>query len=94
MPPALRVAVQKLNHRHRDDIARHLRRLTPQDRFLRFGHPTKDEGILEYVARIDFERDRMFAVHGPKLALAGFAHLAFDAGPRTAELGQIGRAHV
>lgn len=87
MRPALRVAVQKLNPRHRDDIARHLLRLPAEDRFLRFGHPTRDHGILEYVARIDFARDRVFGVHAPDLALAGVAHLAFDTSARTAELG-------
>jgi RimJ/RimL family protein N-acetyltransferase len=85
--PALRVAVQKLNHRHRDDIARHLLGLPAEDRFLRFGHPVKDEAILEYVGRIDFERDRVFGVHASDLALAGVGHLAFDPAERSAELG-------
>src|SRR5436190_5365884 len=87
MRPAFRVALPKLNHRHRDDIARHLLRLPAEDRFLRFGHPAKDQGILEYVARIDFDRDRVFGVPAADLTLAGVAHLAFDTDARTAELG-------
>jgi len=85
--PRLRVAVQKLNHLHRDVIARHLLQLAAEDRLLRFGHPAKDESIREYVARIDLERDRVFGVHAPDLALAGLGHLAFDPDARTAELG-------
>ena len=87
MGPGLRVAVQKLNPRHRDDIARHLLQLPAEDRFLRFGHPCKDDGIREYVARIDFERDRVFGVHASDLSLAGLGHLAFDPAARNAELG-------
>lgn len=87
MRSVLRVAVQKLNHRHRDDIARHLLGLPAADRFLRFGHPVKDEAIQQYVEGLDFARDRVFGVHTPELALAGVAHLAFEPGERTAELG-------
>lgn len=87
MRPEIRVVVQKLNHRHRDDIARHLLLLAAEDRMLRFGHPAKDEAIREYVAGIDLARDRVFGVHAPDLALAGVAHLAFDPVARTAELG-------
>ena len=87
MAPRLRVAVPKLNQRHRDDIMRHLLRLPAQDRLLRFGHPVKDEAIREYVARIDFGHDRVFGVHAPDLALAGVGHLAFDPQAGAAELG-------
>jgi RimJ/RimL family protein N-acetyltransferase len=85
--PALRVAVQKLNPRHCDDILRHLLDLPAEDRFLRFGHPARDEAIREYVARMDFERDRVFGVLAPDLALAGVGHLAYDPAAKTAELG-------
>lgn len=81
------VAVQKLNPRHRDDIARHLLRLPAEDRRLRFGQPVRDEAIRDYVERIDLGRDRVFGVHAPDLALVGVAHLALDPDTGSAELG-------
>lgn len=87
MRPEPRVAVQKLNPRHREDIAAHLVGLPMADRILRFGNPAKDEGIRQYVAGMDFERDRVFGVHAPDLSLAGVAHLAFEPASQTAELG-------
>lgn len=79
--------MQRLNHRHREDIARHLRLLPGEDRRLRFGRAIGDAAIDSYVASIDFERDRVFGVHAPDLALIGVAHLALDPGARSAELG-------
>lgn len=87
MAQAPGVAVQMLNPRHRDDIARHLLRLPAEDRRLRFGRAVRDEAIREYVEGIDFERDRVFGIHTPGLELTGVAHLALDAAGRTAELG-------
>jgi RimJ/RimL family protein N-acetyltransferase len=81
------VAVQRLNARHRDDIARHLLQLPADDRRLRFGRAIRDAAVREYVEQIDFERDRVFGVLGPALDLIGVAHLALDAGSQVAELG-------
>lgn len=81
------IAVQRLNLRHRDDILRHLTQLPENDRRLRFGHPTRDSGIAEYVARLDFDRDKLFGVHSPAMELVGVAHLALDRDQQVAELG-------
>lgn len=81
------VAVYRLNLRHRDDIARHLILLPEEDRRLRFGQHIKDDAVRAYVDRIDFERDRVFGVHAPDLALVGVAHLALDPTEQHAELG-------
>ena len=81
------VAVHRLNHRHRDDIARHLLLLPAEDRRLRFGQHIRDEAVREYVDRIDFDSDRVFGVHSQDLALVGVAHLALDAPQQVAELG-------
>ncbi len=59
------VAVQRLNPKHREDIARHLLQLPENDRRLRFGHAIRDSAIRAYVDSIDFDRDRVFGVHGP-----------------------------
>ena len=85
MEPA--VAVQRLNPRHREDIARHLLQLPAEDRRLRFGRAIRDDAIREYVARIDFERDRVFGIEGGTLELVGVAHLALDPADHSAELG-------
>lgn len=81
------VAVQRLNLRHREDIARHLLQLPAQDRRLRFGRSIRDDGIREYVAGIDFARDRVFGIHGAAMELIGIAHLALDPPAQVAELG-------
>lgn len=87
MHPAPRVAVQRLNPRHRDDIARHLLELPEEDRRLRFGRAIRDDAVRAYVHGIDFERDRVFGVHDEALNLVGVAHLALDPLHKTAELG-------
>lgn len=87
MGSAAGVAVQRLNLRHRDDIAAHLQELPAEDRRLRFGQPLGDDAIRHYVAGIDLERDRAFGIHGSALELVGFAHLALDPEAQAAELG-------
>lgn len=85
--PAAGVAVHRLNPLHRPDIVRHLLGLPLEDRRLRFGHAIRDEAVREYVARIDFERDRVFGIHGASLELIGVGHLALDPAKQAAELG-------
>ena len=41
----------------------HFTSLDGEDRRLRFGAPLRDEAIANYVERIDFVRDGVFAVH-------------------------------
>jgi len=81
------IAVQRLNPKHRDDIARHLLQLPDEDRRLRFGQQIRDQAIRDYVDGIDFDRDRVFGILGPALELAGVAHLALDTAQKSAELG-------
>ena len=63
-----RIAVQRLNPRHRDDIVRHLLRLPADDRRLRFGRSISDAAVGDYVGGIDFERDRVFGIQAPDLS--------------------------
>jgi len=81
------VAVQRLNPRHRGDIARHLLQLPAEDRRLRFGQHIGDESVRAYVAAIDFDRDRVFGIQNADLDLVGVAHLALDPAQQAAELG-------
>ncbi len=85
MAPA--VAVQRLNSRHREEIARHLLQLPDEDRRLRFGRVVRDDAIRAYVSGIDFARDRVFGINGEALELVGVAHLALDPADSAAELG-------
>ncbi|HVP09229.1 MAG TPA: GNAT family N-acetyltransferase, partial [Burkholderiales bacterium] len=81
------VAVQRLNPRHREEIARHLLQLPAEDRRLRFGRVIRDDAVRDYVAGLDFERDRVFGILGETLELVGVAHLALAPADGTAELG-------
>jgi len=87
MATAPRLAVPRLNPRHRDDITRHLLQLPANDRRLRFGHQIRDEAVARYVAGIDFDRDRVFGILSDELELVGVAHLALDTVEQAAELG-------
>jgi RimJ/RimL family protein N-acetyltransferase len=87
MADSPRIAVHRLNHRHREDIARHLLLLPQEDRRLRFGQHIRDEAVRKYVEHIDFDCDRVFGVHAADLSLVGVAHLALDARQQIAELG-------
>lgn len=79
--------VQKLVAFQRDEIARHLLKLGPEDCRLRFGAPTTDAAIENYVGGIDFTRDKVFGIFEHDLSLSGVAHLALDAESNSAELG-------
>ena len=81
------IAVQRLNSRYRDDIARHLLELPAEDRRLRFGHQVRDAAVSAYVAGIDFARDRVFGIQSADLDLVGVAHLALEPVKQVAELG-------
>ena len=69
--------VQRLDDRARVALSRHFLALAPEDRRLRFGSPLSAELIVQYVERIDFDRDAVFAVHDMGLRLVAVAHVAF-----------------
>jgi RimJ/RimL family protein N-acetyltransferase len=83
--------VRELHDGHRQAVLRHLLALGPEDRHLRFGSPTSDTVIENYVAHLDFSRDAVFGVFNGALELAGIAHLAYLPATRgdlrTAEFG-------
>jgi RimJ/RimL family protein N-acetyltransferase len=79
--------VQKLVAFQRDEIRRHLQRLSPQDRRLRFGMAMTDEAVARYVLGIHFARDKVFGIFDHDMTLSGVAHLALDVETDTAELG-------
>ena len=87
MAEAPGVVVQKLSGVSRERVARHLLRLPPEDRRLRFGAPMRDPAIEAYTGRIDFAKDQVFAIVGADLELWGVAHLALDPQEQSAELG-------
>ena len=77
--------VQRLSGNAREAYLAHLLSLEGEDVRLRFGAPLSREAIARYVARIDFDTDSLFGIHGDTLELCGAAHLAF--GTDLAELG-------
>jgi RimJ/RimL family protein N-acetyltransferase len=80
--PALTV---RLRAADRPALLEHLTALEGEDRRLRFGTPLRDEAIAEYVERLDFVRDGVFAVHDGSMRLLAVIHIAFT--KQSAELG-------
>ena len=79
------ISTVRLHSHDRPALVAHFLALDREDRRLRFGSPIADEGIEAYAARIDFERDGLFAVHDDNLEMVALVHVA--AGGDAAELG-------
>jgi RimJ/RimL family protein N-acetyltransferase len=76
----------RLRDSERAVLADHFISLDGEDRRLRFGSNISDEGLREYVSRIDFERDGVFAVHDDEGSrLLAVIHVALSS--TSAELG-------
>jgi ribosomal protein S18 acetylase RimI-like enzyme len=69
----------------RDSLERHFLALEGEDRRLRFGSTISDDGLRAYVARLDFERDGLFAVQDEDLEMLAVVHVAPTG--NSAELG-------
>jgi ribosomal protein S18 acetylase RimI-like enzyme len=69
----------------RPSVQNHFVSLDGEDRRLRFGSNISDHGLVEYVSRLDFERDGLFAVHDEDLNIVALVHVATT--QRSAELG-------
>jgi GNAT superfamily N-acetyltransferase len=70
--------VQRLTQSARPGLAGHFLKLSTEDRRLRFGSSLSADGIVQYVDRMDFDRDAVFGVHDSSLDLVSVAHLAFQ----------------
>lgn len=68
--------VHPLSAASRPEIIEHLVALPPEDRRLRFGAPSADEGIARYVRGIDFEHDTVFGIRDEANVLVGVTHVA------------------
>ena len=75
----------RLHQSDRPALEAHFLALDGEDRRLRFGSAIRDEALSEYVARIDFGRDGLFAVQDDDLRLLAVVHVAFSGA--SAELG-------
>ena len=75
----------RLGEPDRARLGAHFLALTPEDRRLRFGSTVSEGAIEDYVARIDFSRDCVFAVHDDDLRPVAVVHVALAGA--TAELG-------
>lgn len=75
----------RLRAHDRAALLTHFLSLDRDDRRLRFGSAIPDEGLEAYAARIDFERDGLFAVHDDNLEMVALIHVAITG--TSAELG-------
>ncbi|MGZ5047834.1 MAG: N-acetyltransferase family protein, partial [Usitatibacter sp.] len=66
-------------------LVKHFLSLQGEDRRLRFGSSISDDGLRAYVARLDFDRDGLFAVQDEELSLLAVVHVATSG--KSAELG-------
>lgn len=76
-PLAGRVPIREIGPRYRQQVARHLLALDPQDRYLRFGYAANERQIRHYVEQIRFDRDQVLGIFNRHLTLVAVAHLAF-----------------
>jgi GNAT superfamily N-acetyltransferase len=79
------IPIRQLSRAERPALLEHFLKLASHDRRLRFGTPLSDYAVREYVERINFAQDAVFAVASDDLHLLGVAHLARADGH--AELG-------
>ena len=75
---AVKVPIRALDASHAQQIAQHLRALSREDRYLRFGYSASDDMIERYVAGLNFERDEIFGIYNRRLELSAMAHMAFS----------------
>ena len=71
------VMVKELQERDRRRMRKHFLALDNSDRLLRFGTTLPDELLESYVAKIDFERDKVYGVYNRVFKLVAVGHLAF-----------------
>lgn len=83
--PEAMILTRRLHSADRGALAVHLLALSREDRRLRFGGPSSEDALRDYVARIDFDRDAVFGFLADDLSLGGAAHVAVADG--LAELG-------
>ena len=75
----------RLREADRASLEAHFLALGGEDRRLRFGVSLGDDSLRDYVARVDFGRDRLYGVHDDNLELVAVVHVA--AGEGGSELG-------
>ena len=66
----------RLRERDRPALIAHFLSLGPEDRRLRFGSAAPESLLRDYVERIDFEHDCVFAVHDDDMRPVAVVHVA------------------
>ncbi|MDO5692470.1 MAG: GNAT family protein [Pseudomonadota bacterium] len=89
-PHSAIVPIREIGARYREQVARHLLALPPQDRYLRFGYAANDQQIQQYVDKLDFSRDQLFGIFNRKLELIAMAHLAYPVEMTEAGFAEFG----
>ena len=88
--PDLVVPIRSLGENHRRRIGDHLKALSPDDRYLRFGFSANDEQIQRYVDGLNFELDEIFGIYNRWLELIAMAHLAYSIDKHTQSNSEFG----
>ena len=70
---------------YREKIYKHLIRLSPEDRYLRFGYTVGNEAIKKYVDKISPD-DNTFVIVNDDLQIIAMAHMSIDEN----KIGEIG----
>jgi len=81
--------VAQLGLHHRSRVLTHLRGLSVQDLWLRFGYAASDDALRAYVRKLHFSNDAIFGIFDGAAELLALGHLGFDkdASLKTAEFG-------
>ena len=93
---ASKTLVAQLGPHHRGRVLQHLRSLSEQDRWLRFGYAATDGALLAYVKKLHFSRDAIFGIFDEAADLLALGHLGFDKdlSSKTAEFGLSVLSHA
>lgn len=84
------VPIRQIKPTHVIKIQKHLKSLSDQDRYLRFGYAASNEQIDAYADGLDFERDSLFGIYNRRLDLIGMAHLSYSIDPDCASCAEFG----
>lgn len=70
--------IAQLGSHHRPRVLHHLRELTDQDRWLRFGYVIGEDALKNYVRGLHFARDGVFGALDDSARVLALGHLAFE----------------
>jgi RimJ/RimL family protein N-acetyltransferase len=88
--PSKTVPIREIQAADAQKILKHIKALSAEDRYLRFGYAASDEQIEGYVDSLDFVRDSLFGIYNRRLDLIAMAHLSYSINPDCASCAEFG----